>query len=244
VNAPARCIECAYDLTGRVVGERCPECGRTVSGLALRGGLAEGGARLVRSAARIAMVIAVLAMSAAACELIVRLVDPPLWIAAVFWTASQQAQYIAVLLGAYLCTLVARICPRDSPWTRALWFAAVARVVCAAVCEILVLGPVAWSQVILQGFPAVVAATLALDLVLALVIVQIGRTGGLARAGAWPAWVAVVLAAYGLVVSPWTMSSDAGVLLAVVVQAGAPGAIACAVALRRIAREIHAGSRG
>jgi hypothetical protein len=80
--------------------------------------------------------------------------------------------------------------------------------------------------------------------VVALVIVQIGRTGGLARAGAWPAWVAVASAAYGLIVTRWTMSSDVGVLLAVVVHAGAPAAIACAVALRRIAREIHAGSRG
>lgn len=238
-----RCASCGYDLAGRLAGERCPECGQAIPDIALRGGLAAGGAVHARPAARIATVIAVLVGIAAACGLVVQVANLSPRLEAVLWTAWQQGRYVGLLLGAYLGTLVARMCVPDSPWSRLIWLAAAARLGWGLVCEAVVNPFVVPPLFLLDVMSAEIPVSLALDCVVALGVVHVGRTGGVSRASVVAAWVAAGFAAYGFAALKWRLPVDAMGLLSTTLSSGLPGAIACALALRRIEAELVHGRR-
>lgn len=236
-----RCASCGYDLAGRLAGERCPECGQAIPDIALRGGLAAGGAVHARPAARIATVVAVLVGIAAACGLVEQVTNLSPRLEAVLWTVWQQGRYIGFLLGAYLATLVARMCVPDSPWSRLIWLAAAARLGWGLVCETVVNPFVAPPLFLLDVMSAEILVALALDLVVALGVVHVVATGGISRAGAGPAWVSAGLAAFGLLALNWMFMLDSTGVLSLILRSGAPGAVACALALRRIEAELVPG---
>lgn len=233
-----RCASCGYDLAGRLAGERCPECGQAIPDIALGGGLAHGGAVCVRPAARIALVIAALVCLATACGLAEQVMVLAPRLEAALFTGWQQGRFIGLLLGAYLAVLVARMCVPHSPWSRLLWLAAAVRLGWGLVCEAVVNPFVAPGRLLLEIMSVEVEVTLALDLVLALGIVHVVRTGGISRAAVGTAWVAVGLAAFGLIASERVFSVDSSGVLTIVLRSGAPGAIACALVLRRMKDEL------
>ena len=234
----SRCASCGYDLAGHLAGERCPECGQAILDIALRGGLAAGGAVHARPAARIATVVAVLVCIAAACGLVEHVMNLAPRLDAVLWTAWQQGRYIGLLLGAYLATLVARMCVPDSPWSRLIWLAAAARLGWGLVCETVVNPFVAPGLLLLDVMSAEILVALALDLVVALGVVHVVATGGISRAGAGPAYIAVAAAGYGMVVARMPLTVDPSGITTLILRSGAFGATACAVALWRIKAEL------
>lgn len=228
-----RCIECGYDLGGSAKGARCPECGTQSITIALTGGLADGGALNARPAARLAVAVAALLAVPLAVAILGQLLDPQPWVRAALDRALHAAHGLAILLGAYLCVLVARMLPRDSPWHRALWIVMAGRVVwgCALLAFEL-------TSVVPYSLVAELPVQLAGDLLLAIAVARIAPSGGLSPASTAPAYIAVAAAGYGMVVARMPITVDPSGITTWVLRSGAIGAIACAVALRRIKAEL------
>jgi len=238
------CVHCGYDLAGRQAGERCPECGRRVR-RDLRGGLAAGGARFARPAARTALVVAALTSVAAVSALTEMFVSDG---GAVLWTIWHQGRFLALFVGAYLCALVARMLPRDSAWSRVMWLAVAARIAWGGLGEFFlhVPAPAAAGPVLVGWWDVETTFILSLDMLVALGIVRVSVSGGISRVGSTAAWVAAGAAAYGLstyglLASRQGFAFDQHGVLACILRSGAPGSIACAVALLGIQSELERG---
>ena len=234
----SRCIECGYELGGSPAGARCPECGTQSTTLALTGGLAEGGGQHARAAARVAVVVAVLLTAPLAAAILGQLMDDrPTPLNLALARVLGFAQALGVLIGAYICVLVARMLPRDSPWRRMLWIVMAARIAWGcALCAFELTSAVPYTLI------ADLPVQLASDLLLAIAVARIAPTGGLSQASIAPAYIAVAAAGYGLVAARAQLAFDSSGVTTWVMRSGALGAIACAVALRRIHRELRGES--
>jgi hypothetical protein len=236
------CISCGYDITGRAMGARCPECGQASPAFELTGGLAAGGAISVRAAALTARVVAVLLAASTAMAVLVSVVEFGAATNALLSMAMVHARAASQFAGAVLCLLIARMLPRDSPWTRLLWITMIARASRGVLCELVGMGvfgsPSVGSLIELgeHQVPNVI------DVLVAVAIMRIAPTGGLSSASRTPAAVAVGAAMLALLSSQSRVAIDPTGIAVGLIQSGVIAAIACAVALRRIAREIHAGS--
>lgn len=243
MNAPARCIECGYDLTRGPKGTRCPECGQPAPTIEFTGGLAAGGAASARGAARTATLAATLLAASTTAAVLVSVVRFEAAADALLSMAMVHARAASQFAGAVLCLLIARMLPRDSPWTRLLWITMIARASRGVLCELVGMGVV--------GSPSVGSlielgehqVPNAIDVLVAVAIMRIAPTGGLSSGSRTPAAVAVGAAMLALLSSQSRVAIDPTGIAVGLIQSGVIAAIACAVALRRIAREIHAGSR-
>ena len=233
------CNACGYDLRGRRVGDRCPECGRSVPFLELSGGLAAGGALRARPAARLGWLIAVLSVLASFALYAVLAQAASQWMQSLFALVWLQSRVVTLVLGAWLCALVARMLPRDSAWSRAMWLAMAVRIVWGGLFEASVVAR-APTGTLLFVADAEMAVSRALDLLVALAVLRIAPTGGLSRRSAIPAMVAVAASVLGCVVSRMRLDLDAWSVASIPLRSGAIGAVGCAASLWRIKRELHA----
>ena len=242
-----RCIECGYALVGRVRGVRCPECGAESLAIQLEGGLADGGARCARAASRLAWVLAGLLWFASIALLLVLLrfgSERTEMVLALCW---QHARVAALCVGAWLVAVVARMLPRESAWSRAMWLTALARVAWALLFEASIVGQ-APRGILLFVAEAELPVGLGLDLLVALAVLRIAPTGGLPRAGAAPiaraagASAGASVLGLAIVCFAWSPQLDpsAWAIAAIPLCSGALGAIAGALALWRIKCALHA----
>lgn len=243
MNQPALCIECGYQLAGRRVGDLCPECGRVVPDVPLAGGLAAGGARFAKRAARLAAIGAVLACVGSAARDAGVFGDFGPRTGAVLATVAQQSRAGVLVVGVLGCALLARMLPAGSPWARVMWIATVSRTVLAIWLEVMLHVPGAQGPLALVLYRHEVSLTLAVDLLAALAAERAAATGGLSRASAAPAFVAAGAAGLGWICAEWGVASGSTWASAEFVPFGAIGAVAYWVALRRIAREVHGVGR-
>lgn len=231
----SRCLACGYDLGGSAPCARCPECGTASTGRVLTGGLAGIGALSARPAARVAISIAALLVIPLAVAILGILADPhPTALNALLHRVAASAQAIAVLLGAYLCVLVARMVPADSPWHRMLWIVMAARILWG--CALLAF---AFTMIVPYTVIAELPVMLAADLLLGVAVLRIAPTGGLSNKSFAPALVATVAAGYGMAVASIPLTVDPSGITTWILRSGAVGGVACAVALWRIDRELR-----
>ncbi len=231
----SRCLECGYDLGGSARGARCPQCGTRSTDIELTGGLAGVGALSARPADRIAIAAAALLVIPLTLLILARLVDARDSVHATLREISYFTQAFALLAGAYLCVLVGRMLPAELPWRRMLWIVMAVRI--AGACALL---GFALTSVVPTAVVAELQVVLAADLLFALAVARIAPTGGLSRASAVPAYTAVAGAGYGMVLTHLPLAYDPSGIASGVMQSGAVGAVACAIALWRIKRELHA----
>ena len=230
----SHCIACGYDLVGRGRGARCPECGATSTNIDLKGGLAGVGVLSARPAASWSMAVAALMAVPLTFAILARLVDARPTVQAVIRGVAVFGWAFALFGGAYLSVLIGRMLPQDSAWRRVLWIVMGGRVVAAFA----LLGFELTSAVPYQAVTQL-EMLLAADLLQAVAVARIAPTGGLSRASAVPAYTAVAASAYGMVIASLPLDFDSTGVLAGIMRSGAVGAVACAVALWRINRELR-----
>ena len=192
-----------------------------------------------RLAARLGWLIAVLSVLASFALYAVLAQAASQWMQSLLALMWLQSRVVTLLLGSWLCALVARMLPRDSAWSRAMWFAMVARIVWAGLFEASVVAR-APTGALLFVADAEMAVSRALDLLVALAVLRIAPTGGLSRRSAIPAMAAVAASVLGCVVSRTRLDVEMWSVASIPLRSGAIGAVACALALWRIKRELHA----
>lgn len=230
----SHCIACGYDLVGRGRGARCPECGATSTNIDLKGGLAGVGVLSARPAARWSMAIAVLMAVPLACAILARLVDARFAVHEVIRDVCVFAWALALFGGVYLSVLIGRMLPQESAWRRVLWVVMAGRIVAACALLAFEFATSVPYEIITQ-----LELLLAGDLLQAVAVARIAPTGGLSRASAVPAYTAVAVSAYGMVMANLPVDFDSTGVLSGIMRSGAVGAVACAVALWRIDHELH-----
>ncbi len=230
----SHCIACGYDLVGRGRGARCPECGATSTNIELKGGLAGVGVMSARPAARWSVAVAVLMAVPLAFAILARLVDARFAVHAVIRDICAFAWALALFGGVYLSVLVGRMLPQESAWRRVLWVVMAGRIVAA--CALLAFE---FATSVPYELVTQLNLLLAADLLQAVAVARIAPTGGLSRASAVPAYTAVAASAYGMVISSLPLDFDSTGVLSGIMRSGAVGAVACAVALWRIDRELR-----
>lgn len=236
------CISCGYDLSARALGARCPECGQAPPAFELTGGLADGGARSARGAARTATAVVVLLSASTAMAVLVSVVESGAATNLLLSMAMVQTRAASHFVGALLCVLVIRMLPRDSAWTRVLWIVLIARVARAVLCELVGLGVIGSPTVgSLVDFGEHQVPHVG-DLLVAIAIARIAPTGGLSNASRAPAVIAAAAAACAMLLSQRNIEVDSSGIAVGLICSGVIAAVACAVALRRIARELHASA--